>query len=535
MNQILNIFRKDTRRFWPEITLSLAITTALIFLYPLRWSGLPATRWGEDNTRTGGMALLGYGLIALIVISWMILIARIVHAEALVGDRQSWLTRPYEWKKLFAAKLLFLLAFLYLPLVGAQLVLLAAAGLNPLASIPELLFNLLIMTGFVVVPLIAIAAVTPDFFRMAFTLLIILLVGGAIIVALSMHSSGGSGSSLQAILFFLLLANQSSFSHATTSGSDHLELYFALSLLSVCGVVIVLQYALRPTRLSRQILLGLPILLAAIVLGVAHLASSGQALDRIYPLLAAQAQEPIHFSYGPDDRHPFYVSRGNSPVGIRIPIRVSGVAEGSAVFVDSERVAIQAADGFTWNSEVKDYYPQHFVPTGDRTAAGFFIPRAVYDKLKSTPVKVRLTFSLTHLQAINSIHIPMPTHDVAIPGFGVCGPRVRGSAWQVCRFAFRDPQLTYVSADWSNTPCSAPQTELEQVRGDPWMGVLNSRPTKFGIAPITFGDVAFTPDLNNATGGKYLCSDAPITLTQYKLAGRMQTSLILADFQLPED
>jgi len=30
----------------------------------------------------------------------------VVHAESLVGDRQFWITRPYEWKKLLTAKAL---------------------------------------------------------------------------------------------------------------------------------------------------------------------------------------------------------------------------------------------------------------------------------------------------------------------------------------------------------------------------------------------------------------------------------------------
>jgi hypothetical protein len=37
MNQILHIFKKDTRHFWPEILTSLAITAAFALVYPMRW------------------------------------------------------------------------------------------------------------------------------------------------------------------------------------------------------------------------------------------------------------------------------------------------------------------------------------------------------------------------------------------------------------------------------------------------------------------------------------------------------------------
>ena len=86
-------------------------------------------------------------LTVLIPVSWWLLIARVIHAETLVGDRQFWLTRPYEWKKLLGAKALFLAVFLYLPLLIAQCLLLFRAGFHPLSFIPGLLFNLLLITG----------------------------------------------------------------------------------------------------------------------------------------------------------------------------------------------------------------------------------------------------------------------------------------------------------------------------------------------------------------------------------------------------
>ena len=39
MKQILHIFVKDVRRFWPEISLSVAITAAFARYYPYQWTG----------------------------------------------------------------------------------------------------------------------------------------------------------------------------------------------------------------------------------------------------------------------------------------------------------------------------------------------------------------------------------------------------------------------------------------------------------------------------------------------------------------
>ncbi len=79
----------------------------------------------------------------MLPILWLVLIARLIHDEALVGDQQFWLTRPYTWSALLAAKLLFLVLFVFVPFLVMQCYLLAHAGLNPLASIPGLLLNLL--------------------------------------------------------------------------------------------------------------------------------------------------------------------------------------------------------------------------------------------------------------------------------------------------------------------------------------------------------------------------------------------------------
>src|SRR5271154_7007349 len=100
MEQILNIFRKDLRRFWREIAVSLA------FLAVCTWS--EAHYWTESPSWDSAFRNSGL-LTALVFISWWFLITRAIQGESLVGDKQFWVTRPYEWKKLLAAKVLLLL------------------------------------------------------------------------------------------------------------------------------------------------------------------------------------------------------------------------------------------------------------------------------------------------------------------------------------------------------------------------------------------------------------------------------------------
>jgi hypothetical protein len=97
MRQAIHIFKKDVRYLWREIVIMLFVVAALIFIevrHALRWQDLAMAEAMAWN-----MAKYLFPLAA-----W-ILIARLIHAEALPSDRQFWRTRPYAWKSLLAASL----------------------------------------------------------------------------------------------------------------------------------------------------------------------------------------------------------------------------------------------------------------------------------------------------------------------------------------------------------------------------------------------------------------------------------------------
>ena len=89
-----------------------------------------------------------------------ILIARVVHAEAIPGDRRGGLTRPYNWKSLVGAKLLFIATFVCLPICAAQIAMLLAGGFPLLSNVPGLVWSqvLIFFVGSALVA--AIAAIT---------------------------------------------------------------------------------------------------------------------------------------------------------------------------------------------------------------------------------------------------------------------------------------------------------------------------------------------------------------------------------------
>ena len=104
MRQTLHIFKKDVRHLWFEIAAAITVVVAFGF------TGARRALWLADplTNRTAAWTMV----LILLPLTWWTLIARVIHDEALPGDRQFWITRPYSWKSLLGAKALFILAFI---------------------------------------------------------------------------------------------------------------------------------------------------------------------------------------------------------------------------------------------------------------------------------------------------------------------------------------------------------------------------------------------------------------------------------------
>jgi len=526
MKQTLHIFAKDARRFWPEIAVSLAITALFVRIYPNQWltqAGLYAVSGWGGFAGPGGVQLLASVLSVLVPVGWWILIARVVHGESLVGDRQFWLTRPYEWKKLLAAKVLFLLVFLYLPFVIAQLVLLAEAAFQPFGYMPGLLFDLMLVTGVLIVPLFALAAVTSSFARMALIIVGVLL-GFIGFGMLSAHFAGPS---------------------VSVPSKDHFSIPV---MLCVCAAVIALQYAMRRTWLSRSVLIGLFLVVAGPGIGPGN-----GPVDRAYAVRADKQNTPIQIAFLQDANHRVTGApvEGDKRVEINIPVLISGIVDGIVIMPENVRVSGGAADGAQWSTPWQSVYGSHYVSDTTDSSISFMISRSVYEKFKSEPIQLQLTLALTQAQAGEVTRIPLPATEFSVPGFGVCsaergwlaaGSEITGIS---CRSAFRQPNLTYVETRWSNLPCSGAKTEPDNdmqgqgVQGAAWAGNFDTAPAQFSIASVGSVLVSLSNSMretgvrNRPEEPRYLCPGTPVTFTRYMLVKRLQTDFYIPNFQMP--
>src|SRR5579884_1415555 len=153
MRQTLHIFQKDIR--YLRYDLYLVVVLEVVFA----WMSVRHI----DST----------WVQTLLPIAASYLIVRLIHAEAIPGDRQFWITRPYRWKSLAGAKLLFILLFIELPLFAVQFLILVVEGFPLGYYVPALLWSQVLLTFAVWLPIAALAAMTATFVSFTFVLLII--------------------------------------------------------------------------------------------------------------------------------------------------------------------------------------------------------------------------------------------------------------------------------------------------------------------------------------------------------------------------
>jgi hypothetical protein len=144
MRQMLHILKKDVRGLVGEISVFLAMV--------ILWLGTAVV--GREDTSLDVLE-------ALVFAGACYLTARAFHADGATGDREFWKTRPYRWKSLVAAKILFLVLSIHLPLVVARTAILGSAGFEIVPQVPSLLWTQFLMFLCASLPAAAVAAMTP--------------------------------------------------------------------------------------------------------------------------------------------------------------------------------------------------------------------------------------------------------------------------------------------------------------------------------------------------------------------------------------
>ncbi len=443
--QPLHIFRKDVTHLWPETLVVVALFVAFAAAAPSRWTG------SEYVVVSTLLAL--FLKVFLMPISWLVVISRLIHDEPLVGDRQFWTSRPYHWASLLAAKVLYIVAFLYVPFLLMQVYLLKHAGLYPTTVIPELLHNLLLLTVVIVVPIAAISAVTSTFPRVLLSFIgavIYLLVVGLVVVWLILRRMPPP--SLEPII---------------------VGLFIVLPLIAL-----VYQYATRKTATSRAILLATPIVIALVLL----LTPTTALIRHAYPIATTPSLTALPEGLGPKQPQAgnLIVQHGDVQVGILV--KVDGTDKDSNYLIDGVSATV-TGPGVSWTSPYITQVNGAINAGQQITAIPVVMPLAVFNQVSRSPADVHLSVAVQQLKGDPPATWKSSATPFSVPGHGICSySSERTDDVPVCRYPFQLPKVNYVTAPLVPS-CGVPNAPKTQ-------GVLNMSRT---VSLLDFDPVVVQP------------------------------------------
>ena len=459
MDQTIHILIKDIRRLRWEIVGTLLVTALLAWLNGDNRLVLPGSR--REQQLAG---LLGT-LRPLCLGAWWFLIVSLFHVDAIPGLRQFWLTRPYRRSALLGAKLLFIVLFLNMPTLTADVLVLWRAGYPLDGLVPALLWKQVLYTVMLLVPAIGIAAVTTG---IAQTVLGVL---GLVVLTSLLALIPGAGHSLPGSLSWWTTAVQ-------------------LLIFSIGGgLLLYWQFFRRKTAWSRTLIAAtIPVfvLINAIIptdvvfswqRRFAHQPGTGDGYAiKPAPERGRMGYEPVQFN----------------PQGARIALPVDHVLPaGQEMVNDGVEVSLTSPGG----AGVDVLQSSVWTESRGKPWIYLSLDRAEFARVRAMLLRVNVKVYATMFGNKQTAAMPFGAPHRVVPRFGVCGSADRNGAEVWCRGAF-SPEL------WTRVALRDRDTgERSQLI---WLAPANYSPFHVdpGISPLNNFISRFPTGFDAAPGAK---------------------------------
>lgn len=440
MRQTIHIFKKDIRQLLPQI--ALVLTSAAVFC----WNEIRGLSRGVNS----GWAEF------LFVVAAVFLIAMLIHAEAIPGDRQYWLTRPYAWKSLSGAKLLFVFAFIHLPVFLVQLAVLMAAGFPLGATLPGLLWSQVLLAICMVLPIGALASITARLSTFLYALSSAILIDQGISAVFRRSAQPWLGA-VDWVRWTLV----------------------ALGLIIIAGAVLYVQYKQRATWFSLRFAAS-----GAIVMSAAYLFLSWPMAFAVqYRLSKPYEGSALEFSLAPrPDPGPPSGFR-HQQVEVRFPISIRGIPNGSDLQANALELRFQSPGGREWKAALRPLADLLRSPNGQPAILNenIFVDRGFFNEERDRPLTVHASLYLTLFGKERTRTIPLQTEPVNVTDRMRCFTIPANIGWDVyCRSAFRWP-ADAVYAQIGNVQ-SSPFTKF--ISFSPFPANLSLSPLELHWAPV---------------------------------------------------
>ena len=422
MRNALRIFRKDVRHLWPRIAIVLAVEFLIGWI-----SSSPPPDMAQAVNALGRLGMLPY---------WY-LIAALIHEEAVPGNRQYWLTRPVSWRDLLAAKLMFILVFLCLPVFTWELATLVLRGISPLAYLPELLVSQLFFVAVLVLPAVALASITAGL--VDFVWIPVAAYVGVVVIVLPLSLLAQTGTDWGGVAWFRDTA-------------------IAALLLVASTTTLLVQYAQRRTWLSRAMLVA-SVLVGTWMIWMPGWHTAFALQTRLRGQRVADTVARISLGSGRDPRtYTLSQSSGGWPgqnvQGITIPVRVEGVPDGMALHSDRATVTVETPDGKHWSSgwdSLNRLYRvtdttlgraegEQFLPGDGEYGLNLNIDQSLFRRAGSVPLHLHARLALTLLSPERVTPLTLRKGAQAVPNDGSCWITSRGRQFATaCSWPVRTP------------------------------------------------------------------------------------------------
>jgi hypothetical protein len=366
----------------------------------------------RDFVRHADAAVFSYFLLAF----WAFLCARLIQSEAIPGDRQFWITRPYEWRSLLAAKLLFMVIIIGLPLLAADAVILRVEGFSIASHAVGLIWSLILVTAGTLLAFCAFATLTKGLAE--WMLGAIATVG--VLYAIAVSSNEG-----------------------IWAGVEWMREYGYVAIIFIAASAVLLwQYKRRGTTAAMVVMaagwLGSSLFInysrSAWALELETRFSNAKVDPSPIRIIARQPKEHAHANLTPGRQQ---------LVSLAIPLDISGLGEGMDLISDGVGIAIKhgAETLRTRKGWPGSNYLQH-LPDGYRLLVQ--VDRSVL--VGGGPVNVVLTLYLTTVRESAS-RVIRPGEAADVPGAGRCRNIAdERDSWIVCESPLRAPPNVLVVA-----------------------------------------------------------------------------------------
>jgi hypothetical protein len=480
MIQSLHIFRKDVRHVRLDLCLYAITLIAAAVAIPRAWNA----GYLADTPFRIFVALLTYAIPIL----WLVLIARVIHDEAIVSDTQFWMTRPYRWTSLLSAKVLFIVFCLVLPFGIMQLAMVVQAGAEPFPTIPAQLLSLLQTALIVWLTFTVVASVTSNVQRMFMSMLAVILFWAGALTLVS--ASPGPRMALP-------FASQA----------------FGIYLGVLVTSILIFQYASRHTFASRVALLVTALVFVELFACLVEGQIQGPVdlyVRHHYPL---STDDSLHLAFDPTSIPSQDVGQGQHSISklviARLPVGILGLAPDAQLNDQNVSFTIDAP-GYHYTAP---WRPADFQEDDLR----LFLPQSAMDAARGANVHLHLSAVAQRLNP-GTPQTVIAAESFRIPGNGTCHllPVLSGDN-VLCRYPYEIRWRTSIRTSVVSGNCIKPGAV------QPAMETLAAR------SPANGPDPTLAIPLH--LGGS-VCPGTPLIFTDYHPAKNFRLELDLPSLSL---